>query len=203
MVLHIQAALKDYQPHPLGEKRSYAVFLPLVWVQDAWHILYEIRSEQISQPGEVSFPGGRIEEGETAEEAALREVVEELAIQNEQVELLGEIDYLVFGPSTIRCFVGRLHLDWQSLQPNQEVARFFTVPLATLVEIPPVYYQLDSQIVPDCDFPFERLRGGVDYPFSHHNRSVPFYENLPENIWGMTAQFTHRFTEIVTKKTSP
>ncbi|HEM5111436.1 NUDIX hydrolase [Streptococcus suis] len=197
MTDQLQALLKDYQPQPLGEKRSYAVFLPLVWSDNQWQVLYEIRSESISQPGEVSFPGGGIDEGETAEEAAVREVMEELNIQPEQIDILGEIDYLVLERSTVHCFVGRLNLDWTTILPNEEVARIFTVPLSTLLTTQPVYYQLDSQIVPDCDFPFERLRGGVDYPFSHHKRSVPFYENLPENIWGMTAQFTHRFVEIV------
>ncbi|CYU13353.1 CoA pyrophosphatase [Streptococcus suis] len=197
MTDQLQALLKDYQPQPLGEKRSYAVFLPLVWSDNQWQVLYEIRSESISQPGEVSFPGGGIDEGETAEEAAIREVIEELDIQQEQIDILGEIDYLVLERSTVHCFVGRLNLDWTTILPNEEVARIFTVPLSTLLTTQPVYYQLDSQIVPDCDFPFERLRGGVDYPFSHHKRSVPFYENLPENIWGMTAQFTHRFVEIV------
>ncbi|HFI0435965.1 TPA: CoA pyrophosphatase [Streptococcus suis] len=197
MTDQLQALLKDYQPQPLGEKRSYAVFLPLVWSDNQWQVLYEIRSESISQPGEVSFPGGRVEVGETPQQAAVREVMEELNIQQEQIDILGEIDYLVLERSTVHCFVGRLNLDWTTILPNEEVARIFTVPLSTLLTTQPVYYQLDSQIVPDCDFPFERLRGGVDYPFSHHKRSVPFYENLPENIWGMTAQFTHRFTEIV------
>ncbi|TQE89116.1 CoA pyrophosphatase [Streptococcus suis] len=197
MTDQLQALLKDYQPQPLGEKRSYAVFLPLVWSDNQWQVLYEIRSESISQPGEVSFPGGRVEVGETPQQAAIREVMEELNIQPEQIDILGEIDYLVLERSTVHCFVGRLNLDWTTILPNEEVTRIFTVPLSTLLTTHPVYYQLDSQIVPDCDFPFERLRGGVDYPFSHHKRSVPFYENLPENIWGMTAQFTHRFTEIV------
>ncbi|HEM4766279.1 TPA: NUDIX hydrolase [Streptococcus suis] len=197
MTDQLQALLKDYQPQPLGEKRSYAVFLPLVWSDNQWQVLYEIRSESISQPGEVSFPGGRVEVGETPQKAAVREVMEELNIQPEQIDILGEIDYLVLERSTVHCFVGRLNLDWTTILPNEEVARIFTVPLSTLLTTQPVYYQLDSQIVPDCDFPFERLRGGVDYPFSHHKRSVPFYENLPENIWGMTAQFTYRFVEIV------
>ncbi|HEM6590420.1 TPA: CoA pyrophosphatase [Streptococcus suis] len=197
MTDQLQALLKDYQPQPLGEKRSYAVFLPLVWSDNQWQVLYEIRSESISQPGEVSFPGGGVEVGETPQQAAIREVMEELNIQPEQIDILGEIDYLVLERSTVHCFVGRLNLDWTTILPNEEVARIFTVPLSTLLTTQPVYYQLDSQIVPDCDFPFERLRGGVDYPFSHHKRSVPFYENLPENIWGMTAQFTHRFVEIV------
>ncbi len=90
MTDQLQALLKDYQPQPLGEKRSYAVFLPLVWSDNQWQVLYEIRSESISQPGEVSFPGGGIDEGETAEEATIREVIEELDIQQEQIELLGK-----------------------------------------------------------------------------------------------------------------
>ncbi len=174
MTDQLQALLKDYQPQPLGEKRSYAVFLPLVWSDNQWQVLYEIRSESISQPGEVSFPGGRVEVGETPQQAAIREVMEELNIQPEQIDILGEIDYLVLERSTVHCFVGRLNLDWTTILPNEEVTRIFTVPLSTLLTTHPVYYQLDSQIVPDCDFPFERLRGGVDYPFSHHKRSVPF-----------------------------
>ena len=37
-----------------------------------------MRSEHISQPGEISFPGGRVEDGETFQEAAIRETCEEL-----------------------------------------------------------------------------------------------------------------------------
>ncbi len=189
--------LVNYQPQPLGEKRSYAVVLPLVWSDQQWQVLYEVRSESISQPGEVSFPGGGIEDGETAEEAAIREVMEELNLRPDQIELLGEIDYLVFERSTIRCFVGHLQVDWRSIQPNEEVARLFTVPLKTLMEQGPKYYPLYLRLDPEQDFPFERIRGGRSYPFSHHKRSIPFYENLPENIWGMTAQFTHRFVELM------
>ncbi len=55
MTDQLQALLKDYQPQPLGEKRSYAVFLPLVWSDNQWQVLYEIRSESISQPGRSPF----------------------------------------------------------------------------------------------------------------------------------------------------
>ena len=199
----LEELLANYIPQPLGEKRCFSVLLPLVWSENQWQVLYQVRSESISQPGEVSFPGGGVEEGETPQQAAVREAVEELNIQPEQIDILGEIDYLVFERSTIHCFVGRLNLDWMTIVPNEEVARIFTVPLSTLLTIQLVYYQLDSKVVPECDFPFERLRGGISYPFSYQKRSIPFYEQLPENIWGMTAQFTHRFTEIINQQTSP
>lgn len=60
---------------------------------DQWQVLYQVRSESISQPGEVSFPGGGVEEGETPQQAAVREAVEELNIQSEQIDILGEIDF--------------------------------------------------------------------------------------------------------------
>ena len=43
-------------------------------------------------PGQVAFPGGKLDHGETAVEAALREAWEELAIAPEQVRLIGTTD---------------------------------------------------------------------------------------------------------------
>lgn len=194
----IKKKMHGYQPQPLGVNRGYAVLLPLVWADEEWQVLYQVRSELVSQPGEVSFPGGSVEVGEKFAQAAIRETVEELLIEVEQVEILGEIDYLVFGASIVRCFVGQLHLeDWRQIEPNEEVGKLFTVPLSTLLETEPTYYSLMSQVIKEGDFPFERLRGGQDYPFNHQTRSIPFYEDLPENLWGMTAQFTQRFVELV------
>ncbi|MGZ7204724.1 coenzyme A pyrophosphatase, partial [Streptococcus pyogenes] len=34
-------------------------------------------------------------------------------------------------------------------------------------------------------------------PFSEQARTIPFYDENGETIWGMTALFTHRFTEIL------
>ena len=76
----IKDKLAHYEPKPLGEKGRYAVLLPLIYdvKTDKYQILYQVRSEHISQPGEVSFPGGRVENGETFQEAAIRETCEEL-----------------------------------------------------------------------------------------------------------------------------
>lgn len=188
---------QDYVAQPLGQEKVYAVFLPLIWQDDQWQILYELRSQTISQPGEVSFPGGRVEEGESFQAAAIRETVEEINVAESVVEIWGEMDYIVYQERTIRCFVGQLKvLDWQSVRPNEEVARLFTVPVQALQDNPPVYHTLEAMIKTDSAFPFERITGGANYQFSHHNRLIPFYEDLPENIWGMTAQLTHRFVSL-------
>lgn len=91
----LKAILEQYEPKPLGEQRQYAVFLPLVWNSRSgiWEVLYQVRSESISQPGEVSFPGGAVEKEESLEEAAVRETMEELNISAKEVDVWGEIDY--------------------------------------------------------------------------------------------------------------
>jgi 8-oxo-dGTP pyrophosphatase MutT (NUDIX family) len=45
-----------------------------------------------SHQGQVSFPGGRVDHGETYEQAALRETEEELAINPELVNIMGRLD---------------------------------------------------------------------------------------------------------------
>ncbi|KGR73265.1 NUDIX hydrolase [Streptococcus phocae subsp. salmonis] len=190
--------IKNYQAKPLGEKNRYAVCLPLIWENEQWHILYEIRSQHISQPGEVSFPGGRVEDNETYRQAAVRETTEELNVDASQIDIWGEIDYLVQSNRSIHCFVGELKVDdWRQIEANEEVDRLFTVPLNQLIEQSPVYYDLTAEPIKTSNFPFDRIRNGDRYAFSNHRHSIPFYENLDETIWGMTAQFTSRFTDII------
>ena len=90
----IKDKLAHYEPKPLGEKGRYAVLLPLIYdvKTDKYQILYQVRSEHISQPGEVSFPGGRVEDGETFQEAAIRETCEELNLIPDQIDIWGEIE---------------------------------------------------------------------------------------------------------------
>ena len=146
-------------------------------------------------------PAGHVESGETLIEAAIRETMEELKLPSQKIDLWGEIDYLVSNQQTIHCFVGQLFVEnWQSIQPNEEVERLFTIPLEKLKNQPPTYYRLETEVQATGDFPFERIRNGRKYKFSHYDRRIPFYDIGDENLWGMTAQFTHRFTEILEGK---
>ena len=58
-----------------------AVMIPLIKKNDGYHILFEVRSNKLSQqPGEICFPGGRREHDETSMETSIRETCEELLI---------------------------------------------------------------------------------------------------------------------------
>ena len=89
-----QPAHKRYR-----EKGSSAVLAPIVLTEGEACILFEKRSEDLKhQPGEICFPGGRIESGESARAAAIRETCEELVITPEQIEILTPLD-VQSGPS--------------------------------------------------------------------------------------------------------
>ena len=68
-----------------------AVLIPIIKIEDEYHLLFEKRSENIRQGGEVSFPGGEYdsENDVNFQETAVRETVEELGISKEQISILG------------------------------------------------------------------------------------------------------------------
>jgi len=112
-----------------------AVLVPLVWHGDEWHLLYTRRTDKVeSHKGQVSFPGGACDEGETTpEETALREAEEEIGIAPSDVKILGRLANLI----TITYFrvtpvVGIVRWPNVFRLGEHEVARVFTIPLGWL-----------------------------------------------------------------------
>jgi 8-oxo-dGTP pyrophosphatase MutT (NUDIX family) len=62
-------------------------------------LLTERAHHMRSHPGQVSFPGGSLDDGETAEQAALREAYEEIGLDPSEVEVFGELPELWLPPS--------------------------------------------------------------------------------------------------------
>ena len=71
------------RPGMIGEEkfRQYAVLVPLINISGVTYLIFEKRSNKLKrQPGEICFPGGKLEENETMQECAVRETEEELLI---------------------------------------------------------------------------------------------------------------------------
>ena len=62
-------------------------------------LLTERAHHMRSHPGQVSFPGGSLDDGETAREAALREAYEEIGLVPAEIEVFGELPELWLPPS--------------------------------------------------------------------------------------------------------
>lgn len=87
-------------------------------------------SNMRSHPGQVAFPGGKIDPGEGPVEAALREANEELGIDPADVRIIGESDLYYSGSGfEIVPVIGIVPPDLE-LAPNPgEVAQWFEAPL--------------------------------------------------------------------------
>ncbi len=197
MLNKIEEMLQKRQVKPLGQKREFAVMLPLVKRDGEWHILYEIRSKKISQPGETSFPGGAVEKGETFEEAAVRETTEELNISRSQIQVLGEIDYIVSEYVVIHCFVAQLDVEVEEIDFNEEVDDLFTLPLSFFIENRPTYYASEFILKHPADFPFDKIPNGNKYKFKLGKHHIPFYQLEDQSLWGFTANMTDHFIDLL------
>jgi len=190
--------LANHVPALIGEARSHAaaVCIPLLDSPRGPEILFERRSETIDQqPGDICFPGGAVEEGETPQEAAIRETTEELLVSPGQIELLGPADLMVTDSVRVSSFVCRLHGYDGGFSPD-EVAEVFRVPLSFFLETEPEKHHVNWEPQFEADFPFEKIYGGRQYQWRSRAYTVLFYEYEGHVIWGMTAKLLRAFVGI-------
>ena len=197
---HIQSILNHFTPNVKGIKRESAVFIPLIFCEGEYHLLFEVRSHQLKQqPGEVCFPGGRVEFGETPAETAIRETCEELNLTNDTIQLMGQINSILTSfEMLIHCYVGSISCEIDHIQYSKdEVASLFTIPLKYLLHTEPQMYQATSRFDLDDDFPFESIPGGKDYHFKFATYPIMFYTYKEYTVWGLTARMIYEFVSII------
>lgn len=178
-----------------------AVLVPLVEGPCGWELLFEVRAATLRrQPGEVCFPGGRMEGAESPAACALRETGEELGIPAAAVEVVAELDVLLHQSGFLLrpvlgvvdpAAAGRL-----TLQPA-EVAETFRVPLDFFRQNPPLSpgYELTPQ--PGPDFPYGAIGFPQGYPFRGGRVEVPIYRWENRAIWGLTGRIVRHLVEVL------
>lgn len=164
--------------------KKAAVLVPLVEREGELCLLFEVRAKNLrNQPNEVCFPGGRIEQGESAEQCALRETREELGLSD--VEVFTALDAVKRSSGqTIEAVVGSVR-SLEELNPAEhEVAEVFTVPLEWFRTNPPKYAVYS--LIPDMEHAPEELKRFL--PNYHRSWTTPIWTVQGQTIWGMTAR---------------
>ena len=137
---------------------KYAILIPWVETGSGDALLLEVRSQLVKQPGEVCFPGGKAEPGESVIEAAVRETCEELGIEPDAIDMISELEPLIMGDGrSVFPVSAILHIkDIESLVlSDDEVAEVFLLPIKWLEENPSTHYDLAE--TPDEDLPEKLL----------------------------------------------
>ncbi|CAD5210426.1 unnamed protein product [Bursaphelenchus okinawaensis] len=119
------------------KKGDSAVLVPLLERKNQPHLLFTQRSFQLrAHRGEICFPGGRMDQGESPEETALREAEEEVGLQPSDVTLWGRLPAMFTRQLTfVQPVVGLIdETTALKLYPQtDEVQTVFLTPLAELV----------------------------------------------------------------------
>jgi 8-oxo-dGTP pyrophosphatase MutT (NUDIX family) len=166
-----------------GPPRPAAVLIPLLWENDGWQLLFTRRNADLPEhSGQVAFPGGRADPGDTSpEQTALREAEEEIGIDPEDVRILGRLhDYLTITNYRVTPVVGVIPWPYPLRLANEEVSRAFTIPLDWLAD--PANHE-------------ERQRR---LPSPHSPVFVIYFEPYDgEVLWGASARFTLALLDIL------
>ena len=145
---------------------------------EEYKILFTKRSEQLkTHSGEVSFPGGKWEEGDSnLYQTALRESNEEINLDMENVIKLGPLNFLLSRHKIeVNPFVGYLN-QLQDFKGNFEIDEIFTVPISFLMNEENIEYK-----------EFNRKDLKVYIPSWVYNGN---------RIWGLTAMIAADFLNI-------
>ncbi len=157
----------------LPQYRKAAVLVALT-LEYRPHVLLTVRSSLLpTHAGQISFPGGRLEAGETVLEAALREAFEEVALDSSEVAVLGLLDD-TFTPAGFQVTPVLAQISpILALELSAEVVQILWVPLEDLARLQP-----------------EKLERVSPNGVRHSIYRFPWKddEGFEHDIWGMTAR---------------
>ena len=200
----IRTKLTDREVGTIGKHKFFSVCIPLVPTDEGLSVLMEVRASELkTQPGDICFPGGNMEDGETPLECALREMEEETGIPAAEADILGQFDTLYgFSGYTLYTFVAALPggiLDRPRINED-EVSELFTVPLDFFAETVPENYDVDVVSKVD-DLPYEKTGISPDYNWRKGKNVLPLYRYKDRIIWGMTAMILKWMSEKILNQT--
>ena len=142
-----QPPLEGDHPDLRASASTQAAVLIAITDRDEPGVLLTVRREDMrTHAGQVAFPGGRVDPGEDAILAALREAQEEVLLDPAAVEIVGAIEpYRTVTGFVVTPVLGVIPPDLPLAPHEHEVADLFEAPLAFLLD--PANQRLQSALL--------------------------------------------------------
>jgi 8-oxo-dGTP pyrophosphatase MutT (NUDIX family) len=164
----IESDMRDAVLEPLTDLTPAAVLVAITDRAEPGLILTQRTETLRRHAGQVAFPGGRIDDGEDAIAAALREAEEEIALPRDAVRIVGPADrYVTVTGFQVTPVIGVVPPDLPLTPSAAEVSDWFEVPLGFVLD------------------PANHVEREIDWQGSRRR----YYEMLwnGRRIWGATA----------------
>lgn len=200
----------------LGQEEYFnsVVLALIIPVNGEYHFVFQKRAAGIRQAGEISFPGGKIDESDSSlEQVALRETCEEMGIPPGKIEIIGKLGTLVAPMGvTVDAFIGIADVSLEELKVNrQEVETVITLPVSYFLKYRPRQYSVRIEVHPEVKnevngektilLPVEQLGLPDAYrkPWGNFRYRVWVYETGEAVIWGITARIVREVAKKIRK----
>jgi len=134
---HVMAADIIAKRQAAGKVTRAAVLIPLLLQPNGLSVLLTQRTTHLrDHGGQISFPGGRMDpEDAGPNETALRESEEEIGLERERVEIIGQLpEYLTVSGYSVTPIIGLVKPQAEYVLDEFEVADIFEVPLSFLMD---------------------------------------------------------------------
>lgn len=164
---------------PAWNARPAAVIALVYRRGGEWRLPLTVRPAHLhDHAGQICLPGGASHAGETPEEAALRELHEELGVDSADVELLGRLSAI-----------------------NLYVSNFAVIPSVAVARSEPRFIPSSAEVAELIEFPLSALldpalRGHDLIPGRLLPLGAPYIEFQGHRIWGATAMILSELGEV-------
>ena len=200
-ILKIQNIFENHKPKNIKKLKEVSVVIALINIDNELHVIFEKRSKSVNQSGDISFIGGHVEENETPMIAAIRETKEECNLSEDNINIIGQSDYLMnFNSIFVHTFICEIkNIKFQDIRFNSEVEDLIAVPLEEIINTKFTSYKSKIIVERDDNFPYHLIENGKNYNFFIGCEETYFYEFKNCVVWGLTAKILSNFVEILKK----
>lgn len=141
-------------------------------------LVLTLRSSDIDHGGQISFPGGRQDQGESLDQTALREANEEIGVSPSSITIIGQLSdlYVSHSNNLVTPFVGFTSERPQFNLNPAEVAEVFSVELQSLVQKKNITVE--------------------NWDLHSYTYKVPYWDVHEVPLWGATAMMLNEFLDI-------